>query len=91
MKTNGSNAEIKNFEFDFPMIKKNNKETLNKFTFQRRKNQENSMVSRRYQIIENTAKKRLRIMAMKNSNGIWLANGATQSLRGDSALQCTVP
>ena len=38
MKTNRSNVEIKYFEFDFPMINKNTKETLNKFTFQRRKN-----------------------------------------------------
>ena len=37
MKTNGSNAEIKHFEFDLPMINKNTKETLNKFTLQRRK------------------------------------------------------
>ena len=41
MKTNGSNAEIKYFEFDFPMINKNTKETLKNFTFQRRKNQVN--------------------------------------------------
>ena len=29
---------MKYFEFDFPMIKKNANETLNKFTFQRSKN-----------------------------------------------------
>ena len=55
-KTNGSNAEIKYFEFDFSMIKKNSKETLNKFNFQRRKNQVNSLVSKRYQIVENIIK-----------------------------------
>ena len=54
--TNGSNAEIKYLEFGFPMIKKNTKETLNKFNFQRRKNQVNSLVSKRYQIVENIIK-----------------------------------
>ena len=47
-KTNGSNAEIKYFEFDLPMIKKNTKETMKKFTFKRRKNQVSSLVSKRY-------------------------------------------
>ena len=44
------------FEFDFPMIKKNTKETLKKFTFKRRKNQVSSLVSKRYQTVENTKK-----------------------------------
>ena len=39
------------------MIKKNTKETLNKFTFQRRKNQEILLVSKRYLTSENTKKK----------------------------------
>ena len=81
--------EIKYFEFDFLMIKKNTKETLNKITFQRRKNQESLLVSKRYQTSENTTKKWLRMIAMKIMNGIWLAKGATQSLRGDNVLQCT--
>ena len=88
-KTNLSNSEIKYFEFNFPMIKKNTKETLNKFPFQRRKNLENLRVSKRYQTIENTTNKQMRMIAMKNLNSIWLAKGATQSLRGDNALQCT--
>ena len=29
------------------------------------------------------------MIAMTNFNGIWLAKGETQSLRGDIALQCT--
>ena len=66
MNKNGSNLEIKYFEFYFPMINKNTKETLNIFTFQRRKNQVNSLVFKRYQIIENTTNKWLRIMEMKN-------------------------
>ena len=85
-KTNGSNAEIKYFEFYLLMIKKNTKETMNKFTFQRRKNEVNSLVSKRCQKIENTSKRCLRTIEMINLNGIWLAKGATQSLMGDSAL-----
>ena len=29
------------------------------------------------------------MIAMKNMNGIWMSKGETQSLKGDSALQCT--
>ena len=71
------------------MIKKNTKETLNKFSFQRRKNQVNSLVSKRYQTVQNTKNKWLRMMEMKNSNGIWLVKGETQPLRGDSVFHCT--
>ena len=74
--TNGSNAEIKYFEFDFPMIKKNTKETLNKFTFKRRKNMDSLLVSKRYQTVENTTKKWLRMIEMKILNGNWLDKGA---------------
>jgi len=65
-KTNGSNAKIKYFIFSLSMIIKTLKETLNKHAFQRRKNEENSLVSRRYQTIENTTNKWLRMMAMTN-------------------------
>ena len=68
------------------MIKKNTKETLKKFTFQRKKNMESLLLSKRYHTVENTAKKWLRMIVMKNLNGIWLAKGETQSLRGDNAL-----
>ena len=68
------------------MINKNTKETLKKFTFKRRKNQVSSLVSKRYQTVENTKKKMAEMIAMRNLNGIWLAKGETQSLRGDSAL-----
>ena len=71
------------------MINKTTKETLNKITFQRRKNLESLLVSKRYQTFENTTNKWLRMIAMKNLNGIWLDKGAMESLRGDSALQCT--
>ena len=56
-KTNGSNAKIKYFEYDFSMIKNNTKDTLNKIIFQRRKVMESSVVSKRYHTIENTIKK----------------------------------
>ena len=41
----------------------------------------------RDQTVENTANKRMKVMEMTNSKGIWLAQGETQSVKGDSALQ----
>ena len=60
------------------MIKKNTKETLNKFNFQQRKNQESLLVLiKRYQTFENTTNKWLRMIAMKNLDGIWFIEGET--------------
>ena len=71
------------------MLKKDTKKTLNKFTFQRRKNQVSSLVSKRYQTVDNTSNKWMRMIEMKNLNGIWSVKGETLSIRGDIALQCT--
>ena len=88
-KTYGYIEKIKYFEFYFPIIKKNSKETLKKCTFQMRKNQEILLVSKRYRTFENTTNKWLRMRTMKNLDEIWLVEGPKQSLRGDSALQIT--